>query len=173
MDSPLHEAAEQENHEPKRWTVEHFRKLFQNTDSRAAPRWNKGIDTGEHFTLTYLPEALSRGKLNKAVGEDLLSFELIKALCEDPTTGQAFLSWMERIRCGEEVPEEWLRTVVTVTAGRVMDNIVETLVDRSPHEHRVDRGPAHVPGEDQPRHGESGQESQETPANADSGRQFE
>ncbi|CAE7291417.1 unnamed protein product [Symbiodinium microadriaticum] len=61
------------------------------------------------FTTTLVVYAGQR-RLVLPGGEDLLSFELIKALCEDPTT------------------------------GRVMDNIVETLVDRSPHEHRVDRG---------------------------------
>ena len=108
------EAAEQEGKEPKRWTIEHFRTLFQCTEPRCPPRWNKDIDTGRHFDLEDLRAALTRGKHNKAVGEDLVSFELIKALCEDPETEQAFLEWMERIRCGEDMPKEWLRTVVTL-----------------------------------------------------------
>ena len=29
-------------------------------------------------------------------------------------TEEAFLRWMERLRCGEALPEEWLRTVVTL-----------------------------------------------------------
>ena len=106
--------AEEEKQEPKKWTVEHFRKLFQSTEPRAPPRWNKPIDTGHHFTLEDLRSALARGKMNKSVGEDAVSFELIKALCEDPTTEQSFLEWMERIRCGEDMPREWLRTVVTL-----------------------------------------------------------
>ena len=57
---------------------------------------------------------MAKGKTNKAVGEDLVSFELIRTLCEDPITEQAFLDWMERIRCGEEMPRQWLRTVVTL-----------------------------------------------------------
>ncbi|CAE7033110.1 pol, partial [Symbiodinium sp. KB8] len=108
------EMAEQEKQEPKKWTVEHFQKLFQNTVPRSPPRWNKPIDTGHHFSLEDLRAALHRGKLNKSVGEDLVSFEIIKSLCEDPTTEQSFLEWMERIRCGEEMPREWLRTVVTL-----------------------------------------------------------
>ncbi|OLQ07930.1 hypothetical protein AK812_SmicGene8595 [Symbiodinium microadriaticum] len=108
------EMAEQEKQEPKKWTVEHFRKLFQNTVPRSPPRWNKPVDTGHFFSLEDLRAALHRGKLNKSVGEDLVSFELIKSLCEDPTTEQSLLEWMERIRCGEEMPRAWLRTVVTL-----------------------------------------------------------
>ncbi|CAE7710422.1 pol [Symbiodinium sp. CCMP2592] len=74
----------------------------------------KEIDTGEHYSLEELRHALQRGRRNKAVGEDLVSFELISTLCEDSDTEAAFLDWMERLRCGEELPPEWLRTVVTL-----------------------------------------------------------
>ena len=106
--------AEQEKQEPQKWTVEHFRKLFQCAEPRNPPRWDKAVDTGHHFTLEDLRAALTRGKTNKAVGEDLVSFELIRSLCDDTTTEASFLEWMERIRCGEEMPKEWLRTVVTL-----------------------------------------------------------
>ena len=38
--------AEHEKQEPQRWTVEHFRKLFQCTEPRDPPRWDKAVDTG-------------------------------------------------------------------------------------------------------------------------------
>ncbi|CAE7492098.1 unnamed protein product, partial [Symbiodinium sp. KB8] len=108
------EAAEEAKQDPKRWTVQHFRTLFQKTEPRDPPRWNKEVDTGNHFTLEDLRQALQKGKTNKAVGEDLVSFELIRALCEDAPTEKAFLEWMERLRCGEQLPQSWLRTVVTL-----------------------------------------------------------
>ena len=43
-----------------------------------------------------------------------MSFELIHALCEDVDTELSFLAWMERLRCGESLPPEWLRTIVTL-----------------------------------------------------------
>ena len=61
-----------------------------------------------------LRTAIQRGRRNKSVGGDLAPFELIQALCEDSETEQAFLQWMERLRCGEELPDEWLRTIVTL-----------------------------------------------------------
>ena len=88
--------------------------FFQKTEPRDPPRWNKDIDTGNHFTIEDLRQALHKGKTSKAVGEDLVSFELISALCEDSATEQALLNWMERLRCGEALPREWLRTVVTL-----------------------------------------------------------
>ena len=38
--------AEHEKQEPQRGTVEHFRKLFQCTEPRDPPRWDKAVDTG-------------------------------------------------------------------------------------------------------------------------------
>ena len=108
------EAAEEAKQEPKRWTVQHFRTLFQKTELRDPPRWDKDIDTGRHFTIEDLRLALQKGKTNKAVGEDLVSFELIQALCEDSSTEESLLNWMERLRCGEALPREWLRTIVTL-----------------------------------------------------------
>ena len=108
------QAAEDNKQDPMKWTIGHFRTLFQKTGPRSPPQWNKDVDTGLHFSLDELRHAVSKGKTNKSVGEDLVSFELIRALCEDPTTEQSFLGWMERLRCGEELPAEWLRTVVTL-----------------------------------------------------------
>ncbi|CAE7271480.1 unnamed protein product [Symbiodinium sp. CCMP2592] len=108
------QAAEDNKQDPMKWTVGHFRLLFQKKGPRHPPEWNKDIDTGEHFTLQDLREAIQRGRHNKSVGEDLVSFELLQGLCEDPSTEEAFLQWMERLRCGEELPEAWLRTVVTL-----------------------------------------------------------
>ena len=108
------EVAGEQGKNPKRWTTEHFRALFRQTCPRQVPRWNKDIDSGEHFTMDELVQAVSRGKENKAVGEDLVSFELLQGLMEDETTAQAILDWMERLRCGADLPESWLRTIVTL-----------------------------------------------------------
>ena len=108
------QAAEDKKQDPKRWTVNHFKQLFQQAEPRNQPRWTKAIDTGEHFSLEELREALQRGKRNKSVGEDMVSFELIHTLCEDSDTELAFLAWMERLRGGESLPEQWLRTIVTL-----------------------------------------------------------
>ncbi|CAE7819576.1 unnamed protein product [Symbiodinium sp. CCMP2592] len=108
------QAAEDQGKDPKRWTIMHFKALFEQPAPRNPPKWTKDVDSGEHFSIEELKQALQRGRRNKAVGEDLVSYELISVLCEDEGTEHAFLQWMERLRCGQELPQEWLRTVVTL-----------------------------------------------------------
>ena len=108
------EEAEIQNKSPLRWTVDHFRTLFQQTEPREVPAWTKEVDSGSHFTVEELEAAVQRGKGSKAVGEDLVSFELLKELAKDKPTAQALLAWMERLRCGEPLPDQWLRTIVTL-----------------------------------------------------------
>ncbi|CAE7355682.1 unnamed protein product [Symbiodinium sp. KB8] len=108
------EAAGELGKNPKRWTTEHFKQLFRQTAPRQVPRWNKEIDSGEHFTMDELKHAVAHGKKNKAVGEDLISFELLQGLIEDEPTARALLRWMENLRCGADLPQVWLRTIVTL-----------------------------------------------------------
>ncbi|CAE7887330.1 putative 149 kDa protein [Symbiodinium microadriaticum] len=115
------EAAGEKGKNPKRWTTDHFRQLFQQTRPRQVPRWNKDLDTGEHFSLEELYQAVNKGKHNKAVGEDLVSFELLQGLTQDETTALALLEWMEKLRRGAELPDAWLRTIVTLLPKK--DNV--------------------------------------------------
>ncbi|CAE7432317.1 unnamed protein product [Symbiodinium sp. CCMP2592] len=108
------EASDSNQQEPLKWTVEHFRALFQAPAPRQPPCWTKEASQGQPITVEEVNNAVDKGHTNKAVGEDLTSFELLKALVKDPPTGKAIADWMERIRQGEEIPESWTRMIVTL-----------------------------------------------------------
>ncbi|CAE7235616.1 unnamed protein product [Symbiodinium sp. CCMP2456] len=115
------------------WTVHYV----EAAEARQPPRWNKDIDTGNHFTLEDLREAILRGRKNKAVGEDVVPYELIQSLCEDETTEWAFLEWMERLSLDTEwhLGLSWCRIDIQKAFDTLArDRTLRLLRDRLPPE---------------------------------------
>ena len=111
----LTEEAYAQGRDPLIWTTEHFAKLFKETTESERPvEWGQGMGNGAPFQLEELREVVSKGANGKAVGLDLTSYELVKELCKDPVSEQSLLMWMESIRMGAPIPNEWLTTIITL-----------------------------------------------------------
>ena len=78
------------------------------------PRWERDTQSSEPFNMEELDAAVQKGKKSKSVGGDLTSFELLQGLMRDGPTAKALLTWMEGIRQGRSIPQEWLHTIVTL-----------------------------------------------------------
>ncbi|CAE7734694.1 R1A1-element\ORF2 [Symbiodinium sp. CCMP2592] len=100
--------------DPLNWTTKHFADLFKETAATAAVTWNREATDGVPFSAEELRSVVAKGKTKKAVGLDLTSYELVKALCKDETSEGSLLSWMESIRMGAEIPAAWMTTIITL-----------------------------------------------------------
>ena len=100
--------------DPLTWTAQHFQKLFRETVVHEPARWSRFRGEGAPFTLEELRRVVGRGKTKKAVGLDLTSYELVKALCQDEVSEGSLLAWMQSVRKGVEIPKAWLTTIITL-----------------------------------------------------------
>ena len=98
----LTEEAYKRRKDPLTWTAQHFQKLFREMVVHEPARWSRFRGEGAPFTLEELRRVVSRGKTKKAVGLDLTSYELVKALCQDEVSEGSLLAWMESVRKGAE-----------------------------------------------------------------------
>ncbi|CAE7550167.1 unnamed protein product [Symbiodinium necroappetens] len=101
--------------DPLKWTTDHFALLFQAAAEDQVPvHWEQEGCDGVPFQVEELREVVNKGRNGRAVGLDLTSYELVKELCKNTTSEGSLLAWMESIRMGAPVPEEWLTTIITL-----------------------------------------------------------
>ena len=100
--------------DPQEWTISHFRAIFTDPTGRDLPAWTRARPQSDPFSMEELEMAVQNGKKGKSVGMDLTSFELLKGLMQDDQTAKALLKWMEEIRQGRPIPQQWLHTIVTL-----------------------------------------------------------
>ncbi|CAE7866414.1 unnamed protein product [Symbiodinium sp. KB8] len=111
----LTEEAYAQKRDPLKWTTDHFALLFQAaTEDQVPVHWDQEGCDGIPFQVEELREVVNKGRNGRAVGLDLTSYELVKELCKDTTSEGSLLAWMESIRMGAPVPDEWRTTIITL-----------------------------------------------------------
>ena len=77
----LTEEACAQGRDPLRWTVDHFADIFRAAaEADVAVEWDRAESRGRPFELQELRDVVQKGRNGKAVGLDLTSYELAKAL---------------------------------------------------------------------------------------------
>ena len=80
----LTEEACSQGKDPLVWTVQHFADIFRAAAGEsAAVEWGRDQTVGRPFEVEELHEVVRKGRTGKAVGLDLTSYELVKALCSN------------------------------------------------------------------------------------------
>ena len=100
--------------DPLIWAAEHFAEIFREARGAQEVEWRREQNNGRPFSVEEIRSVIQKGKSKRAVGLDLTSYELAKALCQSETSEQALLAWMESVRMGAEVPQAWLTTILTL-----------------------------------------------------------
>ena len=101
--------------DPLIWTVDHFKAIFAAPPGEPPqPEWDRECKPSRPFSLDELEAAIGKGKKGKAVGLDLTSYELLSRILENHVSESSLLRWMESIRLGAPIPQQWLQTVITL-----------------------------------------------------------
>ena len=103
--------AQPEGVEPHACIHDHLQGIYEHKPMNPFPF--DEVQRSEDFTVEELRDALGKGKLQKAVGEDQVSHELLKAIGEDDRGAQLLVAWFNRMLHGEEaIPDDWGRVIM-------------------------------------------------------------